>query len=76
LPHLGEAVALEGTTTAWVALQNGTLTPVDLASGHVGSAVHVGGRPSAVAIPAGWLLVPPATRTDYPIHGSVSDLIT
>jgi hyaluronoglucosaminidase len=53
LPHVGEAVALEGTATAWVALQNGTLAPVDLASGHVGSTVHVGGRPSAVAIPAG-----------------------
>ncbi|HEY5245746.1 MAG TPA: hypothetical protein VIJ60_08770, partial [Acidimicrobiales bacterium] len=52
LPHLGEAVALQGTTTAWVALQDGTLAPVDLASGHVGTAVHVGGRPSAVAIPA------------------------
>ena len=53
LPHLGEAVALQGTTTAWVALQDGALAPVDLASGHVGAAVHVGGRPSAVAISAG-----------------------
>jgi len=47
------SVTLQGTTTAWVALQDGTLAPVDLASGHVGTAVHVGGRPSAVAIPAG-----------------------
>jgi YVTN family beta-propeller protein len=53
LPHVGEAVALQGTTTAWVALQDGTLAPVDLASGHAGAAVHVGGRPSAVVIPAG-----------------------
>ena len=53
LPHVGEAVVLQGTGTAWVALQNGTLAPVGLASGHVGSAVHVGGRPSAVVIPAG-----------------------
>jgi len=53
LPHVGEAVALQGTRTAWVALQDGTLAPVDLASGHLGAAVHVGGRPSAVAIPTG-----------------------
>ncbi len=53
LPHLGEAVALQGTTTAWVALQNGTLAPVDLRSGHVGAAIHVGGRPSAVTISGG-----------------------
>ena len=52
LPHLGEAVALQSTATAWVALQNGTLASIDLTSGHVGAAVHVGGRPSAVVISA------------------------
>jgi YVTN family beta-propeller protein len=50
LPRPGEAVSLEGTGTAWVALQGGSLAPVALATGQVGRSVQVGGRPSAVAI--------------------------
>ncbi len=51
LPDVAEAVALEGSSTAWVALQAGTLVPVTLPGGPVGTPVFVGGRPSAVVIP-------------------------
>jgi len=49
--HVVEDVALaRGDTEAWAAGLDGTLTPVDLTSGRTGRAVHVGGRPSAVAV--------------------------
>ncbi len=51
LPDVGEAVALQGTTTAWVALESGSVIAVDLATGARGTPVHVGGRPSAIEIP-------------------------
>jgi len=52
LPGEAEAVVLQGSGTAWVALQNGDLVSVALPSGKVGRPVHVGGRPSAVVIPS------------------------
>ena len=51
LPGVAEAVALQGASTAWVALQAGALVAVHLPAGPVGPVVHVGGRPCAVAIP-------------------------
>jgi DNA-binding beta-propeller fold protein YncE len=51
--HLAEALAVTADgTTAWVAGQDATLTPVDLATGTRGRSLYVGGRPSAVVIPA------------------------
>jgi len=50
LPYVAEALALEGTTTAWVGLEDGELLPVALPSGPVGKPIVVGGRPSAVII--------------------------
>ncbi len=41
-----------GGTAAWVALQDGWVNAVDLASGAIEARVYVGGRPSAIAIPA------------------------
>lgn len=50
--HLAEAVALEnGGTTAWVADGDPYVTAVDLVTGRELESVHVGGRPSAIAIP-------------------------
>jgi hyaluronoglucosaminidase len=50
--HLAEAVAIGGDhSTAWVAGQDGTVTPVDLATGVKGASIYVGGRPSAIIIP-------------------------
>jgi len=51
--HLAEAVAISGdVSTAWVAGQDGTVTPVDLATGARGAPIYVGGRPSAIIIPS------------------------
>jgi hypothetical protein len=51
--HLAEAVALaDGGTSAWVAGQDATLTPVDLSTGAAGASIFVGGRPAALVIPA------------------------
>jgi len=52
LPDVAEAVALQGTGRAWVALQDGAVVGVALLRGVVGHLVHVGGRPSAIVIPA------------------------
>ncbi len=50
--HLAEAVAFTADgTTAWVAGQDATLTPVDLTTGVAGPSIYVGGRPAAVVIP-------------------------
>jgi YVTN family beta-propeller protein len=50
--HLAEALAITPDgTTAWVAGQDATLTPVDLATGVRGPSIYVGGRPAAVVIP-------------------------
>jgi len=53
LPGVAESVALAGATTAWVALQRGSLVPVTLPTGRVGRGVTVGGRPSDVVITPG-----------------------
>jgi YVTN family beta-propeller protein len=53
LPGVAESVALDGSTTAWVALERGAVVPVDLASGHVGRAVAVGGRPADIVVTPG-----------------------
>jgi YVTN family beta-propeller protein len=54
LPDVAQGIALgAGDRTAWVALQAGSLVPVDLASGKVGHAIHVGGHPSSVVIAGG-----------------------
>jgi YVTN family beta-propeller protein len=51
--HLAEAVAIGAdVSTAWVAGQDGTVTPVDLATGVRGASIYVGGRPSAIIIPS------------------------
>jgi hyaluronoglucosaminidase len=50
--HLAEALAIAADgTTAWVAGQDATLTPVDLTTGVKGHSIAVGGRPAAVVIP-------------------------
>ena len=50
--HLAEAVAVtQDGTTAWVAGQDATLTPVDLTTGARGPSIYVGGRPEAIVIP-------------------------
>jgi YVTN family beta-propeller protein len=51
LPDVAQAVAFDPRgTTAWVALQAGSLVPVTLATGVVGRAIHLGGHPSALVI--------------------------
>jgi len=53
--HLAEALAVAaGGHTAWVAGQDATVTPVDLATGHRGRSVAVQGRPSAIATAPPW----------------------
>jgi hypothetical protein len=47
------AVALANRgAVAWVCTNNGSVLPIDLATGHPGKAVRVGGQPSAIIIPA------------------------
>jgi hypothetical protein len=51
--HVAEAVALDHRgDIAYVAGLDGTVTPVHLSSGTSGRAVSVGGRPSAIVVPA------------------------
>jgi hyaluronoglucosaminidase len=50
LPGVGQAVALQGGSTAWVAEQAGSVVPVPLPAGPAGRPVHVGGRPTAIAV--------------------------
>jgi DNA-binding beta-propeller fold protein YncE len=52
LPDAAQAIALDHSGHAWVALQAGEVVPVSLPSGVVGRPIHVGGHPSAVAIAA------------------------
>ena len=54
LHGVAQAIALgPHDTTAWVALQAGSLVGVTLATGVVGRPLHLGNHPSAVAIAAG-----------------------
>jgi DNA-binding beta-propeller fold protein YncE len=47
------AVALANRgSMAWVCTDNGTVVPVDVATGHRGKAVKIGGQPSAIVIPS------------------------
>lgn len=50
LPGVGQAVALQGGTEAWIAEQAGSVVPVTLPAGPAGRPVHVGGRPTAIAV--------------------------
>jgi hyaluronoglucosaminidase len=50
IPGVGEAVALQGGSTAWVAEQSGAIVPVRLPAGPAGRPVRVGGRPTALAV--------------------------
>jgi len=46
------AVALANRgAVAWVCTDNGTVLPINVATGHKGKAVKVGGQPSAIVIP-------------------------
>ena len=48
------AIALSADgTTAWVTQQAGSIVPVTLASGTVGTPIHLGGHPSAIVDRAG-----------------------
>jgi hyaluronoglucosaminidase len=54
LSGVAQAIALgRDDRTAWVALQAGSLQEVNLASGKVGRAIHLGGHTSALAIATG-----------------------
>jgi hyaluronoglucosaminidase len=54
LPGVAQGIALSADgSTAWVTQQAGTLVPLTLATGKVGSPLHVGGHPSAIVIGAG-----------------------
>ena len=51
LPQIAEAIALSNAgRTAWVAGQDGTITPVNLSTGRAGPGTHLEGRPSAIAV--------------------------
>lgn len=51
LPYVAEAVAIApNTKMAWVALQDGTVLPVQLPEGTLGKPISIGGRPSAIII--------------------------
>jgi hypothetical protein len=51
LPHIAEAIALSnGGRTAWVAGQDGTITPVNLSTGRPGPGTHLQGRPFAIGV--------------------------
>ena len=53
--HIAEAVAVTADgRTAWVAGEDGAITPVDLSTGRAGTGTRVGGRPSAIAIAPPW----------------------
>ena len=54
LPDVAQGVALSADgATAWVTQQAGRLVPVTLATGKTGTAIHLGGHPSAIVIGAG-----------------------
>jgi hyaluronoglucosaminidase len=54
LPGVAQGIALSADgATAWVAEQAGSIVPVTLASGAVGSPIHLGGHPSAIVIGPG-----------------------
>ncbi len=54
LPDVAQGIALSADgSTAWVTQQAGTLVPVALATGKVGTPLHLGGHPSAIVIGAG-----------------------
>jgi DNA-binding beta-propeller fold protein YncE len=54
LPGVAQGIALTPDgTTAWVTQQAGSLVPVTLATGKVGSPIRLGGHPSAIVIGAG-----------------------
>ena len=54
LPDVAQGIALSADgSTAWVTQQAGTLISVALATGKVGTPLHVGGHPSAIVIGAG-----------------------
>jgi DNA-binding beta-propeller fold protein YncE len=48
----GIALSRDGTT-AWVTQQGGSIVPVTVSTGAVGSPIHLGGHPSAIVIGAG-----------------------
>jgi YVTN family beta-propeller protein len=53
--HIAEAVAVTADGhTAWVAGEDGAITPVDLSTGRAETGTRVGGRPSAIAIAPPW----------------------
>jgi hyaluronoglucosaminidase len=54
LPGAAEGIALGADgTTAWITQQTGSIVPVTLADGAVGTPVHLGGHPSAIVIGPG-----------------------
>jgi YVTN family beta-propeller protein len=54
LPGVAQGVALSADgTTAWVSERTGSIVPVTLASGTVGTPIHLGGHPSAIVIGPG-----------------------
>ncbi len=54
LPGVAQGIALTPDgTTAWVTQQAGSLVPVTLATGKVGTPIRLGGHPSAIVIGAG-----------------------
>jgi hyaluronoglucosaminidase len=54
LPDVAQGIALSGDgTTAWVTQQGGSIVPVTLATGTVGTPIRVGGHPSAIVVGAG-----------------------
>ncbi len=54
LPGVAQGIALSADgSTAWVTQQAGSLVPVNLTTGIVGAALHLGGHPSAIVAGAG-----------------------
>ena len=54
LPDVAQGIALtHNATTAWLTQQGGSVVPVTLSSGSVGSPIRVGGHPSAIVIGPG-----------------------
>jgi YVTN family beta-propeller protein len=54
LPGVAQGIALSADgSTAWVTQQSGSIVPVHLASGTVGTPIRLGGHPSSIAIGPG-----------------------
>jgi len=54
LPDVAQGIALSADgSTAWVTQQAGTLISVAVATGKLGTPIHLGGHPSAIVIGAG-----------------------